>query len=61
MTQASLRNFVNGKHTDPRDGQYTDVVDPSTGEVYAQTPKSGAADVDEALQAAARRYKKHRG
>jgi betaine-aldehyde dehydrogenase len=53
MTQASLRNFVNGKHTDPRDGQYTDVVDPSTGEVYAQAPKSSAADVDEALQAAA--------
>jgi len=53
MTQASLRNFVNGKHTDPRDGQYTDVVDPSTGEAYAQAPKSSAADVDEALQAAA--------
>jgi len=53
MTQASLRNFVNGKHTHPRDGQYTDVVDPSTGEAYAQAPKSSAADVDEALQAAA--------
>jgi len=53
MTQAPLRNFVNGKHTDPRDGQYTDVVDPSTGEVYTQAPKSSAADVDEALQAAA--------
>ena len=53
MTQAPLRNFVNGKHTDPRDGQYTDVVDPSTGEAYAQAPKSSAADVDEALQAAA--------
>jgi len=53
MTQGPLRNFVNGKHTDPRDGQYTDVVDPSTGEAYAQAPKSSAADVDEALQAAA--------
>ena len=53
MTQAQLRNFVNGKHTDPRDGRYSDVVDPSTGEAYAQAPVSGAADVDEALQAAA--------
>jgi betaine-aldehyde dehydrogenase len=51
MTQ--LRNFVNGKHTDPRDGTYTDVVDPSTGEAYAQAPLSRAADVDDALRAAA--------
>jgi betaine-aldehyde dehydrogenase len=48
-----LRNFINGKHTDPRDGEYTDVVDPSTGEAYAQAPLSRAADVDDALQAAA--------
>ena len=53
MTQAPLRNFVNGKYTDPRDGAYSDVVDPSTGEAYAQAPVSSAADVDEALQAAA--------
>ncbi|HTU07265.1 MAG TPA: aldehyde dehydrogenase family protein, partial [Trebonia sp.] len=53
MTQAPLRNFVNGKHTDPRDGTYSDVVDPSTGEAYAQAPVSGPADVDEALTAAA--------
>jgi len=56
MTQAPLRNFVNGKHTDPRDGRYSDVVDPSTGEAYAQAPVSGAADVDEALQAAANAF-----
>src|ERR1700733_10000801 len=53
MTQETLRNFVNGKYTDPRDGHYSDVVDPSTGEAYARAPVSSAADVDEALQAAA--------
>ncbi len=53
MTQGPLRNFVNGKYTDPRDGRYSDVVDPSTGEAYAQAPVSSAADVDDALQAAA--------
>ena len=53
MTQAPLRNFVNGKYTDPRDGSYSDVVDPSTGEAYAQAPVSSATDVDDALQAAA--------
>ena len=56
MTQGQLRNFVNGKHTDPREGRYSDVVDPSTGEAYAQAPVSGAADVDEALQAAANAF-----
>jgi betaine-aldehyde dehydrogenase len=56
MTQAPLRNFVNGKHTDPRDSRYSDVIDPSTGEAYAQAPVSGAADVDEALQAAANAF-----
>jgi betaine-aldehyde dehydrogenase len=53
MTQGPLRNFVNGKHTDPRDGTYSDVIDPSTGEAYAKAPISSAADVDDALQAAA--------
>jgi betaine-aldehyde dehydrogenase len=53
MTQGPLRNFVNGKHTDPRDGTYSDVIDPSTGEAYAKAPVSSAADVDDALQAAA--------
>ncbi len=60
MTQARLRNFVNGKHTDPRDGGYSDVTDPSTGEVYAQAPVSGAADVDEALTAAATAFESWR-
>ncbi len=53
MTQAPLRNFINGKYTDPQRRTYSDVVDPSTGETYAQAPVSSAADVDEALQAAA--------
>jgi len=53
MTQPRLRNFVNGKHTDPWEGAYSDVVDPSTGEVYTRAPVSSAADVDEAMRAAA--------
>ena len=57
MAQAPLRNFVNGKYTDPRDGAYSDVVDPSTGEAYAQAPVSRAADVDEALNVAAHRVR----
>jgi betaine-aldehyde dehydrogenase len=53
MTDRRLQNFVNGKYTDTADGRTSDVVDPSTGEVYAQAPISGHQDVDAAMQAAA--------
>ncbi len=57
MTQARLRNFVNGRYTDPCEGGYSEVVDPSTGQVYAHAPVSSAADVDEALRSAADRVR----
>ncbi len=53
MTDRRLQNFVNGKYTDTADGRTSEVVDPSTGEVYAQAPISGRQDVDAAMQAAA--------
>jgi betaine-aldehyde dehydrogenase len=53
MTQARLRNFVNGRYTDPCEGGYSEVIDPSTGKAYAHAPVSSPADVDEALRAAA--------
>ena len=43
-----LRNFVNGEHVDTEEGRTSDVVNPSTGEAYAQAPISGAADIDAA-------------
>ena len=52
MTLA-LQNFVNGAHTPAAAGETMDVVDPSTGEVYATAPKSTDADVDAAYAAAA--------
>src|ERR1700757_3564985 len=53
MTDRTLQNFVNGKFTDASDGRTSDVIDPSTGEVYAHAPVSGHQDVDAAMQAAA--------
>jgi betaine-aldehyde dehydrogenase len=53
MTDRTLQNFVNGKFTDASDGRTSDVIDPSTGEVYAHAPVSGRQDVDAAMQAAA--------
>src|SRR5438270_7579109 len=48
----ALRNFVNGAWSDAADGATFDLVDPSTGEVFATSPRSGAADVDAAVVAA---------
>ena len=47
-----LRNFVNGDYVDAKDGPTSDVINPSTGEVYATAPVSGQADVDGAYEAA---------
>ena len=60
MTQARLRNFVNGRYTDPCEGAYSEVIDPSTGAAYAHAPVSTAADVDEALRAAATAFESWR-
>jgi betaine-aldehyde dehydrogenase len=51
-----LQNFVNGKFVDASDGRISDVIDPSTGEVYAHAPVSGRQDVDAAMQAAANAF-----
>ncbi|HET6172280.1 MAG TPA: gamma-aminobutyraldehyde dehydrogenase [Gaiellales bacterium] len=48
----TLRNFVNGDYVEPTSGRYSDVVNPATGEVYAQAPISGEQDVDRAYAAA---------
>jgi betaine-aldehyde dehydrogenase len=53
MTDRTLQNFVNGKFTDVSEGRTSDVIDPSTGEVYAHAPVSGRQDVDAAMRAAA--------
>jgi len=56
MGDRVLRNFVDGKHVDALDGRTSPVIDPSTGEVFAEAPVSGEADVDAAMQAAARAF-----
>ncbi len=48
-----LRNFVGGRWTDTSFDRRADIIDPSTGEVYATAPVSGAAEVDAALASAA--------
>ena len=52
MSDRVYRNFINGESVDSADGQMMDLVNPTTGEVYAQAANSGAEDVDRAFAAA---------
>ncbi|GAB2808638.1 gamma-aminobutyraldehyde dehydrogenase [Actinocorallia aurea] len=54
--KARLRNFVNGEYVDAAGGACSDVVDPSTGEAYAEAPVSGRADLDAAYAAASQAF-----
>src|SRR6202042_3491294 len=48
-----LQNFVGGTYRDAEDGPSAPLIDPSTGEPFAEAPVSGAADIDQALRVAA--------
>lgn len=52
MAETRFRNVINGQLTDAASGAAYEVIDPSTGEVYASAPMSGAEDVDRAYRAA---------
>ena len=48
-----LQNFVGGAYRDAQDGPSAPLINPSTGEAFAEAPVSGAADMDHALRVAA--------
>lgn len=45
-------NFIGGKFVAPVEGAYFDVITPGSGKVYTKAARSGAADVELALDAA---------
>lgn len=51
-----LRNYIGGQWAEAKDAELLDVLDPSTGNVIARVPLSGAAVVDAAVTAAARAF-----
>jgi betaine-aldehyde dehydrogenase len=55
-----ISNFIHGKRVAAADGQTLDLVDPSTGDVYATAPLSREADVDAAFQDSARAFESWR-
>ncbi len=53
---ATFKNFVNGNYVEASDGRTTDIIDPSTGQKYADAALSGSADVDAAMSVAAKAF-----
>jgi betaine-aldehyde dehydrogenase len=57
MTETrTLKNFVGGEYTDTAEGRYYDLVNPATGETFAQAPASGKEDLDRAFEIAQRAF-----
>jgi betaine-aldehyde dehydrogenase len=51
-----LLNNIGGQFKPSREGETLEIVNPSTGEVYATSPKSGPDDVAEAMEAAQKAF-----
>ncbi len=50
------RMYIGGEWVDARSGETFQSVDPFTGAVWAELPRAGAADVDDAVRAARRAF-----
>ena len=51
-----VQNFIDGTSSPAVEGQTTDLIDPTTGEVYGTAPLSGKEDVAQATRAAAEAF-----
>ena len=51
-----LQNLIGGELRGAVSGEWLDNIEPATGEVYSQIPRSNAADVDLAVAAAAKAF-----
>ena len=56
----TFHNIIDGVVQQSADGALMDIVNPSTGEVYATAPNSSPVDVDRAFQAAGKAFEKWR-
>jgi betaine-aldehyde dehydrogenase len=53
---ARLANFIGGESVAPQSGQYAELINPSTGQAFAEMPVSNAADVASAFAAAKKAF-----
>jgi 1-pyrroline dehydrogenase len=56
VSTTNRSNFIDGGWVDAADGRTDPVLDPATGETIADVASSSTADVDQAVQAAARAF-----
>src|SRR5215212_10100739 len=57
MTETkTLKNFVGGEYVDAADGRTYDLINPATGQTFAQAPNSEQEDIDRAFDAAAKAF-----
>ena len=52
--QSRYGNFIGGEWVPPVEGRYFENVTPVTGKVFCEIPRSSAADIEQALDAAHR-------
>jgi betaine-aldehyde dehydrogenase len=56
MTNERIMNFIDGEWRPARSDVWTNVIDPCSGEAYAEAACSGPADVDDAMNAAEKAF-----
>jgi betaine-aldehyde dehydrogenase len=55
-----LTNFIAGEAVAPKSGQYAVLINPATGEPFAEMPISNGADLDDAMASASSAFKEWR-
>jgi aminomuconate-semialdehyde/2-hydroxymuconate-6-semialdehyde dehydrogenase len=51
-----IKNFIDGRFSDPASGKYVDNVEPATGKPYSKVPDSDSRDVELAVDAAEKAF-----
>ena len=51
-----IKNFINGESVAGKSGKTSDLINPTTGEVFASAPISNEADIDVAFKSAAKAF-----
>ena len=52
FSMKKIENFINGKLVAAKSGETTELINPSTGAIFANAVKSNSVDVDAAMAAA---------
>ena len=55
---SQIRNFIDGRYSEPIGGAYLDNIEPATGKPYSKVPDSDARDVERAVAAAEKAFEK---